>query len=233
MSKKESKVVVYTTIFGAGRDTLRNPLCSSHSTNHSVEYVAYLDREFTSSSPNKLSPFWECRKPIFRIDEPRRCSRMHKILPHRLFRYADYSLWLDGCLQLNNCNIDILINKYLSNHDICVFRHRSRICIEEELSACIEQKKDEPLIMRSQVDNYFKQGYPKNGGLIETTAVLRRHTKTIKELNENWWKEIETWSCRDQLSFNYVAWKLGTKYNTFRGSNMDSSYFHWHKHNKR
>ena len=45
--------------------------------------------------------------------------------------------------------------------------------------------------------------------------ILRRHTDAIRRLNEAWWNEIVRGSRRDQLSFNYVAWKLGLSYATF------------------
>jgi hypothetical protein len=46
-------------------------------------------------------------------------------------------------------------------------------------------------------------------------VILRRHTDAIRHLNEAWWNEIVRGSRRDQLSFNYVAWKLGLRYATF------------------
>jgi len=38
------------------------------------------------------------------------------------------------------------------------------------------------------------------------------------QLNEAWWREIEAGSVRDQLSFNYCAWRLGFAYRTFPGN---------------
>ena len=52
-------------------------------------------------------------------------------------------------------------------------------------------------------------------GLVEAPVILRRHTAAIRALNEAWWAELVRGSRRDQLSFNYVAWKLGLSHAKF------------------
>ena len=42
---------------------------------------------------------------------------------------------------------------------------------------------------------------------------------------ESWWEEIKYNSKRDQLSFNYVAWKNGLKYNSIPGDIRNNSFF--------
>ena len=42
--------------------------------------------------------------------------------------------------------------------------------------------------------------------------MVRKHNKKdCIELMEKWWNEINNYSHRDQLSFNYIVWKLGIK----------------------
>ena len=43
---------------------------------------------------------------------------------------------------------------------------------------------------------------------------------------EDWWTEIKYGSKRDQLSFNYSAWKLGIKFNYILGESRDNEYFY-------
>ena len=40
-----------------------------------------------------------------------------------------------------------------------------------------------------------------------------------------WWEEIKYNSKRDQLSFNYSAWKTGVKFNYMDGDSRDNKYF--------
>ena len=51
---------------------------------------------------------------------------------------------------------------------------------------------------------------------------------------EAWWNEIEKYSHRDQLSFNYVLWKNQKIHFAYLDKTLcDSEYFHWRiKHNK-
>jgi hypothetical protein len=43
---------------------------------------------------------------------------------------------------------------------------------------------------------------------------------------EDWWTEIKYNSKRDQLSFNYCAWKNGLKFNYMDGDSRDNEYFY-------
>ena len=80
------------------------------------------------------------------------------------------------------------------------------------MKACTGQHKDDPDIMRKQVDRYMQAGYPEHHGLVETTVLLRWHTPRVAEFNAAWWTELTNGSLRDQLSFNYVAWKQRMAY---------------------
>ncbi len=74
--------------------------------------------------------------------------------------------------------------------------------------------------------NYSYSGFPKDKGLITGMVILRRHNKSdcIKVM-EQWWSEISYNSKRDQLSFNYSAWKHGVKFNYLDGDSRENEYF--------
>ena len=58
------------------------------------------------------------------------------------------------------------------------------------------------------MERYIQNGYPQNNGLGFTCGLVRYHNRPIlKNAMEMWWTEIKYGSKRDQLSFNYVAWK--------------------------
>ena len=65
------------------------------------------------------------------------------------------------------------------------------------------------------MQRYASEGFPRGAGLAEACVILRRHTAAVEAFGEAWWHEIRTGSHRDQLSFDYVAWKLGMRYATF------------------
>ncbi len=218
--------VVYTGIFGDISDELR----VRPRQNTAVAFISFLDEQRSKKYRFFNSTRWKVYKPQFRYENLRRQARAHKVLAHKIFKNCRYSLWIDGCLQLTDNNVIGEMEKYLKNTDICVFKHRSRNCVYDELKACIEQQKDDKGIMITQAAKYQEEGYPANNGLAETTALLRRHNKATMEFNEMWWEEICNGSYRDQLSFNYTAWKLGMNYEVFAGNSIRNPYFKWFRH---
>jgi len=74
--------------------------------------------------------------------------------------------------------------------------------------------------------------------VIATTStnpiLLRKHndTNVIKTM-EDWWLEIKHNSRRDQLSFDYVAWKNNFKIQYIPGDNRNNQYFVLGRHKKK
>lgn len=216
-----SKIVVYTAIFGSIKDSLHTVAIPGDVTLH-----AYVEQV---QEPTKHASGWTLMPAYWKHPNPRLRARRHKLLSHELYPDHEYSLWLDGCLT-PVCDPGYLIEHYLFDHDICLFDHCQRSCLYEEADACLKLKKDHPELIRRLVDRYRQEGYPPDRGLAETTAVLRRHSPKIRRLNELWWKELRANSIRDQLSFNYVAWKLGINYQAFEGTRTNNPHFEWRPH---
>ena len=87
--------------------------------------------------------------------------------------------------------------------------------------------KDNPYLIQEQMNKYAMLGFPRNNGLITGMVILRRHNeKDCIETMEDWWKEIKYGSKRDQLSFNYCAWKNRLKFNYMDGDSRDNEYFY-------
>jgi hypothetical protein len=227
---EQARVVIYTAVFGKFPDKLYPP----DNIPGNVPCYAFVDGV---KKPTKrdgwtcLPAFWE------HATNPRLRARRHKILAHEIFPVYDYTLWVDGCLTPKTDPHE-LIERYLVNADIAVFRHMQRGCLYRELEACIKLKKDDPGVMRRQVRRYRGEGYPYNNGLGETTALLRRHNSTVvpgdhvsvNTFSRAWWEELRSNSVRDQLSFDYLIWKYKLKYNTFEGVRPNSPYFYWRRH---
>jgi len=160
---------------------------------------------------------WEAKHLTNAHKDPCRSAKFYKVLPHRIFPEAQFSLWVDGSLDFvlpfPICNL----LDYLANADLAVFAHPVRHCLYEEACECVVKDLDHPDVIYKQIQRYTKEGYPPNLGLVEATAILRRHCTRVNEFNEHWWREIEGGSKRDQLSFNYVAWKQGLNFTYFPG----------------
>ena len=86
--------------------------------------------------------------------------------------------------------------------------------------------KDNMDIIHAQVDRYRKEGYPENNGLARTTVMFMRHNKDdVKQQMNTWWEEMKYGSRRDQISFNYSAWKNDFEFSYIQEDIDDNPYF--------
>ena len=89
-----------------------------------------------------------------------------------------------------------------------------------------KQYKDNMDIINNQVERYKLDGYPKNNGLARTTVVFRRHNEDdVVRQSEFWWEEMKYGSRRDQISFNYSAWKNNFEFDYIQEDIDDNEFF--------
>jgi len=218
-----STTIIYTAIIGGISDELRQPVMPT--TN--AEFICFSDQ-----LPPGRHGQWEVRPPAWTHEVPRRASRWHKLMPHRLFPDAEYVIWIDGCLQPLVDLVQAILPS-LESVDIAAFQHRQRRCIYEEYAACRRYHKDSSVVMLRQIARYLRAGYPPGNGLADTTCLARRLTAVSANFDEQWWAEIECGSLRDQLSFNYVAWRTGTPYGIIPGCQTQCPFFRYYSHEGR
>lgn len=153
-------------------------------------------------------------------------------MPHLYLHEYDYSLWIDGSYDIVG-NINELVDNYSYNNPIICLNHPTRDCIYDEALACIELGKDFASIINKQINKYRTLHYPEHNSLIASGVLYRKHNdkKLIKVMNQ-WWSEIEKYSCRDQLSFNYICWKNNFNYDRCDLSCFENQYFIWRPHSK-
>jgi len=149
----------------------------------------------------------------------RKKAREIKTCIHNFVPNTDYWLWID-----NNCQLQVDPHKFLHHLeecDIVVMPHPERGDIIEEANCLFKWKPEQTQGIQEAINQYYKEGYvPK--ALYETKVLMRRNTEKVRRFNSLWWKEIQTHSIRDQISFPYVSWKTKTFINTFPGNNSRS-----------
>ena len=199
--EKRRRLVVYTAMFGDYDDLFVPSLEQAES----CDFVIFTDRQ-------DVPPPWR-RGPVSYATPNRiKRNRFYKLLPHRLFPEYQWSLYLDG-------NVDLRMDPqaFLDRHsrhgaDFLVFRHPSRASILEELAACIELRKDNAELMVRQVAGYLDDGFRHAFALTQNNIMLRRHNDpALMALSEAWWAEVQSKSQRDQLSLSYVVEKTAYK----------------------
>ena len=221
-------LVVYTAI-GGGYDVLRH----TGRAPDDPRFVAFSD---TAYLPWKTPPYrylgWEIR-PLApdHFGSWRMRAKAHQVMPHCDFPDAEYSLYLDGThVPAPGYRLERLAEVFLRDTDLATFAHPHRICAYQEAAACLVTERDDPARIRAQMRRYQAEGFPRDHGLPGITALLRRHTPAVRAFNELWWNEIQAGSYRDQLSFPYVAWKLGLAWTPIPGHCYYSSLFTYVPH---
>ncbi|WP_337019103.1 glycosyltransferase domain-containing protein [Oceanobacillus massiliensis] len=207
-------VVIYTAI-SKGYDDLKIP----YSVSDRCDYVCFTDDPSLHGGPWDVRPF---PNEDQRLDQIRKCRQV-KIQPHVFLPEYQYSIWVDGNIEIT-ADIDELIEKHFDQPGpgFLSFDHPWRDCIYVEAEGVIENKKGIEIgygdrRVRDQMAKYRAEGMPEKNGLIESNVIMRKHTPEVKKVMDQWWQEVKTHSRRDQLSFNYVAWKNNFSYGHLEG----------------
>lgn len=214
--------VVYTSIFG-GYDTLITP----ENVSPNIDYICFTDT-------NLESDVWQIIKVPAIYNDSTRCARKYKLLPHRFLNQYDCSVWIDGNITIHG-DVNKFIDTYLPSTNIAVYDHMQcfdkRNCIYQEAQAIFYfgQKngnyKDDPNTIQQQIERYMNDSYPQNNGLVSSGIILRNHNSAdVIDCMEHWWSEVKYGSKRDQLSFNYSAWKTGLNFKWINGDIRANEY---------
>lgn len=200
------RIAIYTSITG-GKDSIKEPRSQD-----GVDQVLFTDRP-----DDHGGSAWEARSACKLFADPRRNSRAHKLLAHQYLVGYDYSLWVDGSIQLLASARD-LADTYLRDADVAMFRHPERDCLYAEATVCADAGHDDAGVLAEQVARYRRAGHPEHDGLNECAVILRRHNERVAAFDDAWWSEYCRHSCRDQVSVNYVLRALGVRLATIPGS---------------
>lgn len=198
--------LVYTAIFG-GRDKLQS---LTHKED-GVDYVAYVDQHHSGEWgwEQKVKPDTEMKKT------PRLRARFYKtLMPKMQQGVYDWCLWLDGS-HINRFPVKSWAEKHmLDGYDAALHVHPARKCAYAEAHECARVNKDKKKNVDLAVKKLRDMGYPEGAGLHATGVLFRRiNDKTIAHAKD-WWDFVSSYSIRDQISFDALAWKHGLKVNT-------------------
>ena len=236
-----NKKVIYTSVFG----------CTEENNYHlhvpdvpldGWDFICFTD------NPNFKSDLWDVKlvKPFY--DDGARNAKRYKLKPHVFLKEYDISVWIDIEVQVTK-DIDSVVTEMLTENNLAILNHELcgrtvsgdlnvRKCVYEEakfiqwLGDNNPKKiyKDNMDIIHTQVDRYRKEGYPENNGLARTTVMFMRHNEDdVKQQMDTWWEEMKYGSRRDQISFNYSAWKNDFKFSYIQEDIDDNPYFRYMK----
>ena len=193
------KKAIYTSIVG-GYDALRQP----SAVDESFDYICFSD-DFAESRVG----VWQIRPIPCDLTDRGRRSRYVKLLPHRVLSEYDISVWMDANIVVKDPRFYDRVGSAVSSGClIAQVPHPYRDCVYEEAAWCYKDMRISLGDALRQTRHLSSEGFPRHFGLFENNLIFRRHNDPVVErISENWWKEYESFSARDQLSLMPVYWR--------------------------
>ncbi len=194
------RIAVYTAITG-GYDRLMEPYCRPDN----CDYFAFTD----SGSDDPHSAWKRISVPAFpdAMSDAER-SRYVKMHPHELFPGYEYSVYVDGNVQIMT-DMTEYVNK-IGPAGIGIHMHPIRDCVFEEAERAVRLKKADPDDVRRHESYLRDDGMPEHYGMLECCVIARRHHDPLcVKIMDDWWDEYEAYSKRDQISLPHVLFRNG------------------------
>ncbi|KAF2610986.1 hypothetical protein F2Q70_00012632 [Brassica cretica] len=161
-------------------------------------------------------------------------DRVPKLLVHRMFPNARYSLWIDGKLELvvdphqilessTVYSITALFIRFLwrKNATFAISKHYKRFDVLVEAEANKAAGKYDNASIDFQVEFYKNEGLtpysvaklPITSDVPEGCVILREHVPISNLFTCLWFNEVDRFTSRDQISFSTVRDKIAAKTN--------------------
>lgn len=195
------RITVYSSIIGK-YDEIIEPIYKEDG----IRYLMFTDQEILSGSA------WEkidvTKFPEYNTLTPIQLNRKIKMLPYQYITDTDYSIYVDGNIEIVAGVSPIICS--MGEAGFGVHYHSSRDCIYDEAVAVLHYKRADKKMVKTQMEEYKKNGFPKHFGLYENSILVRKYNDSlVKRLMEAWWDEYNRYPTRDQFSLPYIIWKLG------------------------
>ena len=223
---KNPKIAVYSCIVGQ-YDKVKEPLYIEND----IHYIMFTDQKIPQNSVWKKRNIFEIQD--LHNDTPLLINRKIKIYPYMFLDNYDYSVYIDGSIELVGSMVD-LVNK-MGTCGFGVHYHKGRDCIYDEYEIVKRIRRTNTDLADRQIKKYKKAGFPSHYGMYENTILIRNHhDESVKQLMHEWMNEYIKYPTRDQISLPYVIWKNNFNRSNIYivGKNIDlNPYFIRNKHN--
>ncbi|KAI5069324.1 hypothetical protein GOP47_0015625 [Adiantum capillus-veneris] len=213
-------IVVASAIFG-NYDLLQQPRNLNPYSRSTVCFFMFVDEETQKSLDEVKTDGYAKETGVWKVvvvrnmpyKDARRNGKIPKLLLHRLFPNARFSLWIDGKLQLAVDPYQVL-ERFLwrQNQTFAISQHYKRLDVFEEAEANKAAGKYDNSSIDAQVDFYRREGIthfdklgsPFRSDVPEGCVIIREHTPVSNLFTCLWFNEVDRFTPRDQLSFAIV-----------------------------
>ncbi|CAH8355463.1 unnamed protein product [Eruca vesicaria subsp. sativa] len=222
-------IVVASAVFDAF-DDVKAPQNISKYSEETVCFYMFVDEETESILKKERGLNGNKKVGIWRVvvvhnlpySDGRRNGKVPKLLVHRMFPNARYSLWIDGKLELVVDPHQIL-ERFLwrQNATFAISKHYKRFDVLVEAEANKAAGKYDNASIDFQVEFYKNEGLtpysvaklPITSDVPEGCVILREHVPISNLFTCLWFNEVDRFTSRDQISFSTVRDKIAAKTN--------------------
>ncbi|MCF8463907.1 MAG: DUF616 domain-containing protein [Flavobacteriales bacterium] len=216
-----SKTLVYTAIFGSEDSSIS--LSNRDAAPANTDFICFTD------NPNLQSEDYIIVfvKPNF--SDPTRNARQIKVCGTEHMKDYTVAIWHDYSLTMDCSKLSELI-EFASKYTISLFNH-DETCSYAEARKCIELKKDKVSVLVTQMLVYaLAKKLPTRNGVFETgIIVIDVETYFGSPLQLKWWRDIDRFSKRDQLSLPCIKYQLKVEFGILEGRGHINPYSTYRK----
>ena len=159
----------------------------------------------------------------------RRLSRIPKLQPHVFLPRHAVSVYIDANITQRR-PIRQFALECIRDFPFAAHAHPNTNCLYAEADKCIQLCLDDEEIIRSQMNRYRTNGFPKEFGLTENGFLVRRNIREVNRFNDMWSEEYSAGSQRDQLSMMYSLWHTGLGIYIIQQNSRINPYYKIHRH---
>lgn len=188
-----NKFVIYSSVIGSYDDLLQ-----PKEVDNRFDFVL-----FSNCLPEGNNGVWQVRRIDYTNYTQAKIARYVKTHPETLLPDYEASLWLDANINIVGREIyDRFVELFENNTLVASVKHLAYDCVYNEMFSVLDFRYESEKVVVKWGHELRKQNFPKHAGMFETGLMYRRHSSAVvKELDAIWWKYIDAYSKRDQLSF--------------------------------
>jgi hypothetical protein len=196
-----SRIAVYTVILGTD-DTVHEPVFVPDN----CDFFIFTDQALPHDSVWQALPLSKLPNEI--SDDRILSSRYLKMFPNLYFKDYDYTIYIDGKIQVRTELTEWIQN--MNSIGLRMFMHPVRHCVYDEIKACIRLGRAPESALKAYRKRLEEAGMPHDFGLLEGSVIVRdTSSPQIQPIMEAWWQEFSQNVRRDQLSLPFILWEKG------------------------
>jgi hypothetical protein len=189
-----------------------------------VDYICFTDREDLGDGGA-----WTLKRLDALVDRP---PRLRARYVKTCVMGGVSTVWVDGTYQLKRAP-KVLFN-LLGDRQLLALAHPHRNDIIEEGEAVVSGHGVSKGWIGRQIDQYRTESFPVEGplnGLTTTGLLVSAGGWEMARFGMEWFKEIRKWQHqRDQMSVDYMIWKLGIRAGYLFGHYRNNPYARYYRH---